>query len=108
MPMCQKFLVQELDCFDPVNYRQLESSLEKIASQQNTAVGGRQGEMLLSFVKDHSMKPGHVREHPALASLISTKPVPPALLKDLFESGRNRLEWFIQAYFSKHAIQKIL
>lgn len=89
MAIYQRFLVKETDRFDPANFPQLETSLDQIVKQLNREPAGPKADMLLSFVKDHSINSQHVVDHPGLAAMISTKSLPLGSLEDLFESGRN-------------------
>lgn len=87
--MYQKFLIRETDRFDPTHFPQLQASLEKIVEQLNREPAGPKAEMLLSFVKDHSINSQFVLNHPKLATLISTKELPVGVMEELFESSRN-------------------
>lgn len=106
MSMYHKFLVQETDRFVPDNFPPIKASLETIVVLLNREPAGPKADMLLSFVKDHSMSSQHVAEHPGLASLISTKSLPLGSLEALFESSRNNplfkkdLEAYIRSYFA--------
>jgi hypothetical protein len=105
MSMYQKFLIRETDRFDPSNFPQLETCLEKIVVQLNREPAGPKAEMLLSFVKNHSINSQQVVDHPAVAALISTKSVPLGMMEDLFESSRSNpsfqkdVESHIRSYF---------
>ena len=59
MAMYQKFLVKETDRFDPAHFPQLETSLEEIVKQLNREPAGPKADMVLSFVKDHSINSQH-------------------------------------------------
>lgn len=101
-----KFLIRETDRFDPANFPQLEICLDQITKQLNREPAGPKADMLLSFVKDHSIKSQHVTDHPALTLLISTKSLPLDSIEALFESSRNNpsfkkdLEAHIRSYFT--------
>jgi hypothetical protein len=104
--MYQKFLIKETDHFDPSNFPQLKACLEKIVVQLNREPAGPKAEMLLSFVKNHSINSQQVVAHQALAALISTKSLPLGVMEDLFESSRSNLsfqqdmETHIRSYFT--------
>jgi hypothetical protein len=106
MPMYHKFLIRETDRFDPMNFPQLEAGLEKIVIQMNREPAGPKAEMLLSFVKDHRINSQNVVDHPALATMISTKSLPLGVIEDLFESShcnpafKKDMEAYILAYFA--------
>lgn len=106
MSMYQKFLVKETDRFDPTQFPQVETCLEKLVMQLNREPAAPKEEMLLSFVKDHCINSQHVRDYPVVASLISTKTLPLGTIEDLFESSKNNplfkkdLETYIRSYFA--------
>lgn len=89
MSMYPKFQIGEADRFDPERFPQLETSLQKIVALLNREPAGPKADMLLSFVKTHSISSQSVVDHPALATLISTKGLPLGVMEDLFESSRN-------------------
>jgi hypothetical protein len=106
MPLYQKFLIKETDHFDASNFPQLEACLEKIVVQLNREPAGPKAEMLLSFVKNHSINSQQVVDHPAVATLISTKSLPLGVMEDLFESSRSNpsfqkeMETHVRSYFT--------
>ncbi len=106
MSMYQKFLIKETDHFDPSNFPQLEACLEKIVVQLNREPAGPKAEMLLSYVKNHSINSQQVVDHPAVATLISTKSLPLGVMEDLFESSRSNpsfqkdVESHVRSYFT--------
>jgi hypothetical protein len=106
MSIYQKFLIKETDRFDPSNFPQLEDSLEKIVVQLNREPAGPKAEMLLSYVKNHSINSQQVVDYPAVATLISTKSLSLGVMEDLFESSRSNrsfqkdMETHIRSYFS--------
>lgn len=106
MSMYQKFLIKETDRFDPSNFPQLDACLEKIVVQLNREPAGPKAEMLLSFVKNHSIRSQQVVDHPAVATLISTKSLPLGVMEDLFESSRSNpsfqkgMECHVRFYFT--------
>ena len=83
-----RFSITETDHFVPSEYPQVQASIQHIV-EQLSAEPGIKMEMLLSFVKDHCINSLQVKEHPELASLISTKSLPLQSIEALFEAGRN-------------------
>jgi hypothetical protein len=104
--MYQTFQIKETDRFDPANFPQLEACLEKIVVQLNREPTGPKAEMLLSFVKTHSIDSQQVVDNPAVATLISTKSIPLGVMEDLFEASRSNpafqkdVELHIRSYFT--------
>ena len=102
----QKFLIKETDRFDPSAFPQLEESLQQMVTQLGTNPGSPSTAMIVSFVKDHSMDSQQVKDHPRLASQISSKALPLTMLEQLFESSRQNpiyrkeLEAYVTAYLN--------
>lgn len=100
----QKFAVQPTDRFQAINFPTLDNSLQQVAAQLAREPYGPKAEMLLSFVKNHSISSQLVSDHPKLAQMISTKSMPLQVMEDLFESSktnqsfRKDLEEYIAAY----------
>lgn len=106
MSYYHKFLIRETDYFDSTNFPQLDGCLQTIVEELNREPAGPKAEMLLSFVKDHSLNSQHVVDYPRLALLISTRSLPLAVVEDLFESSRGNLlfkkalEAHVRSYFA--------
>jgi hypothetical protein len=86
--MYHKFQIGEADRFNAAHFPELQTSLAKINGLLNNEAGGPVAEMLLSFVKDHSINSQFVLNHPRLAMLISTKELPVYVMEALFEDSR--------------------
>ena len=107
----QKFLIGDTDRFDSFNFPKLEASLEQVVAGMATETSGPKAAMLISFVKDHSISSQSVKDHPALAALISSKTLPLETMEALFESSRNNqpfrtaLEEYIKSSLQAGQIQ---
>jgi hypothetical protein len=103
--MFQKFYVGDTDEFDPAAFPQLTATLHQLAAQLINYPQGPKSEMILSFVKHHSMPSQQVKDFPEVADLISTRSLPTHVMEDLFASGKQnslfkqQLETYIQQYF---------
>lgn len=86
--MYHKFQVGEADRFDAAHFPALQESLSDISGLLAGEPGGAAADMLLSFVKDHSINSQLVASHPRLATLISTKELPLGEMEGLFEASR--------------------
>ena len=86
--MYHKFLVGDTDRFDATCFAELQKGLDATARLLADEPDDPKAEMLLSFVKDHSMNSQLVLQHPRMASLISTKEVPIGVMENLFEASR--------------------
>jgi hypothetical protein len=100
----QKFSITDKDHFNPSNFPQLETSIQKVV-EQLAAEPAVKIEMLLSFVKDHCINSKQVKDHPELADLISTQSLPLQVMEALFEAGKKNpvfvmeLEEYIRSCF---------
>ena len=96
--MFHKFLIRDDDHFVLSTFPQLETSLQKIKKQLENYPLTPKTEMILSFVKHHSISSQLVKDYPELATLISSKSLPLQVMEELFESSkrnatfRNQLE----------------
>lgn len=86
--MYHKFLIGDNDRFDPANFPELPASLAAIVHQLQYEPGCPVADMVLSFVKDHSINSQLVRTYPRLATAISTKELPLGFLEAIFEASR--------------------
>lgn len=103
--MFQKFLIRNASQFIPSDFPQLEKSLREVVAQLAGKWEGPKAEMILSFVKDHSLPSQEVEDYPELAKMISTGSLPLHVMESLFESSRQhplfrrQLEHYIKEYF---------
>lgn len=86
--MFQKFLIRNTGQFIPSDFPQLEESLQQLAAQLAGKYEGPKTEMILSFVKDHSIRSQQVKDYPELAKLISSGSLPLYVMETLFDSSR--------------------
>ena len=91
--MYLKFQIGEADRFDAAHFPKLQTSLKNIVELLNNEMGGPLADMLLSFVKDHSMNSQFALNYPRLAMLISTKEWPIQVMEALFEDSRKNLSF---------------
>lgn len=110
MAIYQKLLIRDADRFDATAFPQLENALEKIVVALNREPAGPKADMLISFVKEHSITSTYVFEHASLASLISTKSIPLGVLEDLFESSKNNRKFAsdLEAYIRQYLLLALL
>jgi len=83
----QMFSIADTDHFIPTKFPQLEASIQKVIEQLAGEPPVKM-EMVLSFVKNHSMNSDQVRDNPGLAALISNRSLPLQLMEALFEAAR--------------------
>jgi hypothetical protein len=103
--MFQRFLIRDTDQFVPTEYPQLKESLQQVNAQLANWSSDPKTEMLISFVKFHSIRSQQVKDHPELATLISSQSLPLHAMEELFESAKKnslfskQLEDYIRRYF---------
>lgn len=101
----QQYRLNDTESFVASRFPELEVSLRQIMEQLASVPAGPKSEMILSFVKDHSIRSQQVNDHPQLANLISSKTLPLQVMETLFESSRQnnlfrmQLEDYIKTYF---------
>lgn len=83
-----RFLIKEHDQFVPYDFPQIEADLDVLVTSMAKLPSLENKEMLLSFVKDHSMRTEWVNANPVLAEMISTNTLPVKNLEALFASCR--------------------
>lgn len=102
----QKFLITEMDRFNPSVFPQLGESLKQTVEQLALTPTGPSTAMIVSFVKDHCMASQQVKDYPKLADQISSKALPLTVLEQLFESSRQNpvyrkeLEAYVTAFLT--------
>ena len=85
----QKYLVMPSDHFDAANFPGIDENLDLIISELKDKPQDFKIEMLLSFLKGHSIKTAYADTNPQLAELISSKTLSFKNLEALFESSEN-------------------
>ena len=108
--MYHKFQIEEANRFDAAHFPELQTSLKNIVELLNNETGGPVADMLLSFVRNHSINSQFVLNHPRLAMLISTKDWPVHVMEALFEDSkenplfRQDLEAYIRSGLSSNKL----
>jgi len=91
MSIYKKYLVKNGDSFTPSHFPQLEESLEQVIEQLAKEPEIPKAEMVLAFVKGHSINSQQAKDHPELAKMILSGSLPLKVMEELFESGINNL-----------------
>lgn len=99
-----RFLIKEHDQFVPFDFPQIEADLDVLVASMAKLPSLENKEMLLSFVKNHSMRSDWVGANPVLADMISTNTLPVKNLEALFASSTGNLPFRIQ--LEEYIIQK--
>lgn len=99
-----KYLIKSSDHFEASNFPGVDENLNLIVSELKDKPQNFQIEMLLSFLKGHSINTEYVNSNPQLAALISSKILSFKNLEALFESSQNNpvfrqeLELYVKAW----------
>ncbi|HEY6956264.1 MAG TPA: hypothetical protein VI385_13525 [Flavisolibacter sp.] len=82
----QKFSVTHSEHFTPATFTQFEVSIRQVVEQLSSEPAAKI-DMIISFVRDHRIECDLAKDHPDLATLISTRSLPLQLIEDLFEAA---------------------
>lgn len=100
-----RYLIKNDDQFVPNEFPQIEEDVNLIVASMAKWPAQENTEMLLSFVKDRSMRSEWVNANPVLAEMICTKSLPLKNLEALFASSSNNLLFRIQ--LEEYIMQKV-
>ena len=101
----KKYLIRDTDHFDPYNFPKLTEDLDTINVAMVAKPAAFNTDMLLSFLKDNSIRTEWTNANPQLAEMISSKSLPVEDLGAMFEccsknpSFRKQLEEYIRSSF---------
>jgi hypothetical protein len=85
----KKYTIKDSDSFIAAHYAGMEENLAQMSLMLAKLPSNHRKEMVLSFLKNHSMKTAWVEANPGLAEMITSKELPLGDLEALFESSRN-------------------
>lgn len=89
--LISRYRIKDDDQFVPIEFPQIEEDVDLIVASMANWPTPQKTEMLLSFVKDHSMRSEWVSTNPELADMICTKTLPIKNLEALFASSTKNL-----------------
>ncbi len=84
-----KYLVRSTDQFDPVNFSSVADEIQLINEGTVTLPPFFKVEILISFLKDHSLENNWTRANPELADLVTSGSLLKGNIESLFESCRS-------------------
>jgi hypothetical protein len=102
-----RYLINESDRFDPVNYISLEIEIARVNAQTAAMPAGVKVEMLLSYLKDHSIPVVLATANPPLVKLIESGSLFTGDIEALLESAqpytvfRSQLEKHLRDSFAE-------
>ena len=89
MKQYNKFLVRPTDQFDPVNFSSVTDEIQLINEEIVNLPPSFKVEILLSFLKDHSLEDSWAEANPELTGLVTSGSLFKGTIKSLLESCRS-------------------
>ena len=102
-----KYLVKEGDKFEPEVFSSVIDEMTTLKEQTRNVSPAFKADILVSFLKDHSLDDNWIKANPELTKLIRTGSLSTANIEALFESCRNKplfrkqMEDFLKRSFSE-------
>jgi hypothetical protein len=102
-----KYLVKENDQFDPTEFPFVEEEMTIIREKTEHLPQFFKPEMIVSFLKDHSLANEWIKKNPELTELITSGALSARNIESLFESCRDRpffrqqMEQYLKKVFSE-------
>jgi hypothetical protein len=88
MPIYRKYTIKDSDHFVASEFMELQTSIRHVISQLPIDPHDCTTDMILSFVKEHSINSRQVEDHPELANRISSGSLSLQVMEELFEASR--------------------
>lgn len=85
-----KYLIKEGDKFQPENFPSVMDEMTTIKEQTRYVSPAFKADIIVSYLKDHSLDNNWISANPELAKLISTGSLSTSNIEALFESCRNK------------------
>jgi hypothetical protein len=107
MKQYNKYLVRSTDQFDPVNFSSVTDEIQIINEETANLPPLFKVEILMSFLKDHSVENYFSRANPELTDLVTSGSLLKGNIESLFESCRSNpafrqgLETYLKKEFEK-------
>ena len=89
MKQYNKYLVRSTDQFDPVNFSSIADEIQLINERTVSLPPFFKVEILVSFLKGHSMEHNWTKANPELTDLVTSGSLLKGNIESLFESCRN-------------------
>lgn len=99
----QKYLIKDNDQFDPEFFSFVMEDMKLIREQTDHVLPAFKTEIILSFLKNHSLDKEWLNANPELAKLINSGTLPTSNIESLFDSCLNRpvFRQQMEAFFAK-------
>jgi len=83
-----KYNIKETDTFNAYDFPKVQGEIDDIIKASRKVKSGIKGEIILSYLKDHSLKKEWMDESPELTTLLTDNHFTTAHIEALFESCR--------------------
>ena len=91
MKQYKKYLVRSTDQFDPVNFSSIIDEIQLINEATVSIPPFLKAEILISFLKDHSLNNNWTKANPELTDLVTSGSLLKGTIASLFESCHNNM-----------------
>jgi len=85
-----KYLVKENDQFDPENFSFVMDDMQMIREQTGHVPGTSKADILISFLKDHSLQNEWLVSNPLLTGMLTAGSLSTRNIESLFDSCRDK------------------
>ena len=112
MKQYNKYLVRSTDQFDPVNFSSVTDEIQLINEETVSLPPLFKVEILISFLKDHSVENNWTKANPELTDLVTSGSLLKGNIESLFESCRSNpafrqdLETYLKKEFERRPSQE--
>jgi hypothetical protein len=89
MFLYKKYLIKNADHFDPGHYTFIADDLSVMIDQIKHVAPGFKAEIIVSYLKNHSLQNEWVAANPELVQLVTSKSVYSGKIESLFDSCQN-------------------
>ena len=89
MKQYSKYLVRSTDQFDPVNFLSITDEIQLINEGTVSIPPFFKAEILIAFLKDHSLEDNWTKANPELTDLVTSGSLLKGNIESLFESSRS-------------------
>ena len=99
-------IIKDYETFDPANYPKACHELSVLSQGISQISNYYKVEIIISYLKDHSLKPDWVEANPALSRMITSGFFKTSNLESLFESCRNNKVFLydLEEYISRQLL----
>ena len=100
MPVYNKYLIRSNETFKEENFPKVQEELAALKEAAGFLPAAHRAEMIISYIKSHSLKTGFIEDNPRLAEMMSSNRQTTGHIEALFDSCKEH-KTFLQD-FEKH------